>query len=45
MATTVYDGDGSDARGNLFEGIKFNFMHRLPTRERWMDLVKVGISS
>lgn len=41
MATIVYDSDGVDGGGNLFAGKKFFFLKRVPTRQRWVDLVKV----
>jgi hypothetical protein len=43
MATIVYDGGGEG--GNLFAGTKFFFVQRLPSRQTWIDLVKVFLSS
>jgi hypothetical protein len=43
MTTIVYHGSGEG--GNLFAGTKFFFMQRLPSRQTWIDLVKVFMSS
>ncbi|CZR52419.1 uncharacterized protein PAC_02296 [Phialocephala subalpina] len=37
MAAVVYEGVGGG--GELFRGIKFCLMQRIPTRNRWKDLV------
>lgn len=43
MATVVYDG--ASGGGTLFKGMKFFLMQRLPTRDRWKELVKVRTTS
>jgi hypothetical protein len=44
MAPGDFDDEG-DERGDIFEGLKFYFSQRLPSRETWKNLVKVRISS
>jgi hypothetical protein len=39
MASIVYEGVGGG--GSLFGGMKFFLLQRLPTRDRWKELVKV----
>jgi len=41
MATIVYDGVGGG--GNIFEGTKFCFLQRVPSRQRWIELVEVHL--
>ncbi|PMD31138.1 hypothetical protein L207DRAFT_573195 [Hyaloscypha variabilis F] len=40
MASIVYEGVGGG--GQLFAGVKFFLMQRLPTRDRWKGLVKAN---
>lgn len=41
MATIAYDEDGDDGGGNLFAGKKFFILKRVPSRDKWVNLVKV----
>lgn len=39
----VYDGVNGDGQGNLFEGLKLWIAHRVPQRDRWVNLVEVRV--
>lgn len=39
MAAIVYEGVGGG--GNLFEGIKFFILQRVPSRSTWKELIEV----
>jgi len=39
MAAIIYEGAGGG--GNLFEGLTFFIMQRVPSRERWKELIEV----
>jgi hypothetical protein len=41
MATIVYEGTGSGGGGDLFKGMKFYFLRRVPLRTKWEELVLV----
>ncbi|KAJ0119578.1 hypothetical protein J7T55_013781 [Diaporthe amygdali] len=36
----VYDGSRGSSHGDLFTGLKLFIFHRVPQRERWIDLVQ-----
>lgn len=42
MASVVYDGVGGG--GVLFEGMKFFILQRVPSRSRWVELIRVRAS-
>lgn len=41
MATVIYNGVGSG--GDLFRGMKFCFLQRVPQRLRWIGIVEVDV--
>lgn len=41
MATIAYAGDSDTERGNLFTGKSFFIQQRVPSRQKWVNLVKV----
>lgn len=41
-AQIVYNGTGSGTRGNLFQGLKFCILQRVPLRPRWVELCEAN---
>lgn len=41
--TIVYDGSRGSSPGDLFKGMKLFISHRVPQRERWINLVQVRL--
>lgn len=37
----IYDGVEGSGQGDLFQGLKLWIAHRVPQRDRWIDLVMV----